>query len=119
MPSYRQHIDLAIAPLLRQGFVVRSSVEELKHFGDSEVILEGEALRLRFLSDRGRFFVDVGLLGNDSWYDLSEVLTRLRLRGEPGRWESPADAVEALTRSGSEIASRLLDDNFVRDLVTR
>jgi hypothetical protein len=88
MALYREQIERAIGPLLNHGFKVVGVLETPKAFGNTELVLASDRLKLRFISDRGQTFVDVARSDAPGWYDLSEVLVALGLRSAAGPWDT-------------------------------
>ncbi len=109
MQSYRERIELALAPFLSSGFaVVQILDEQSRHFGNARIVLSSAALDLRMTSDRGQMFLDVKRPDDSRWLAVSEILTAIHVRPQM-EWRDAGEAVEAY-RSHATAIGDILDN---------
>lgn len=120
MASYRERIETAIRPLLARGFKVTWLSEAPQSFGDSEVVVEAPHMKVQFISERGKFFVDVATLARPTkWYSLSELLELARVISTADPWQTPEEAVTVLEQQEAAILQWLSNNNFLSKLRAR
>ncbi len=65
-----QDIAALIATLTARGYdIVRDATGE--SFGDREILLAGQDLKVRCIRDRSQWFIEAGPAGGGEWFDIS------------------------------------------------
>lgn len=68
----------ALAPLIARGYCVETQFAAERHFEDVTVVVARDESRVRVMSDRGQWFVDVGPGPSAAeWFDARLVLRQI------------------------------------------
>src|SRR4051812_6015247 len=113
--TYRQRIETAFEPLIKNGFSVASTLHDPESFGNTQIVLVSDAFKMRFTCDRGQYFLELATLTSSSWYALTDILYLLGKRNDvQGFWEEPEDAVTQFNLHKMLLWEILNDQNRLR-----
>jgi hypothetical protein len=95
---YRHRIEAELGPIIESGFDIAYARDTPEVFGNTEIVLVSDKYKIRFLSDKAEYAVDVANVAATRWYDLAELIRAEGIPQRVGPWESPKAMVDALVK---------------------
>jgi hypothetical protein len=116
MGVYRDEIESATRLLLSEGWSIEKVSEREDVFGNTELVLARNDIRVRFVSDRGQYLVDAKERAG-RWYDIKNLLSASGVEIPGGPFAHPRDAVTLIQNWLAKIEETLADPERLERIV--